>query len=94
MVTPDQITKLILDGSFAEGQSVAATVYRYVPCGLTPEWIEDVQDKVVAVLSAPFEADPKFRNEALLMGVRTSAWSGFETQWRELVKADLGRPRA
>ncbi|MGV8865240.1 MAG: hypothetical protein ACOH2T_29390 [Pseudomonas sp.] len=93
MVSPADITKSILDAGFAEGRLVAEIFYRYAPGELGPEYLEDVQDRVVEVASRPFEQDPKFANQALLNGIKVSIWSGFETRWRELVHEALGRPR-
>ena len=93
MITPTEITTSIIDAAFAEGQNAAQVIYRYWPGELTPELLEDVQDRVVLVVSQPFEVAPHFRSEALLNGIKVSVWSGFERRWREMVHEDLGRPR-
>ncbi|MGV8856899.1 MAG: hypothetical protein ACOH2L_19985 [Devosia sp.] len=93
MISPADITTTILDAAHAEGRLVAEIFYMYAPGELTPEYLEDVQDRVVDLVSRPFALDPKFSGEPLLNGIKVSAWSGFETRWREMVHEALGRRR-
>lgn len=86
MMDPADVTKMIIDGAYHRGRQTAEVLHMCFPAVRGIDAVEPARDRMIDAVALPYLSTPHF-SSTLLMGIKASAFCGFEECWRELMAA-------
>ncbi|MDB5540828.1 MAG: hypothetical protein JWQ89_2555 [Devosia sp.] len=84
MMDPADVTKMIIDAAYQHGRQTAEVLHMCFPAVCSIDAVEPARDRMIEAVALPYLSTPHF-SSTLLMGIKASAFCGFEECWGELM---------